>query len=235
LTGAANLAASGCNMRGSRTTSLLLGGHGIEASGSSRVHLSNCTVTGGDSVSHFGVFLGSGVRMTGNGAAWLVDSTISAAPWTIGTPGFAIHNGATLPVIIERCTLSNGGATFAPTNQGLVQNRLLLGVSMPNSPVSPGGLVQVDFRTQPGLFVAYHVAFRSSTPNVHPLLAETEWGFLANSLFLGYLVADAQGFASSVLPVPNIPGLVHLPLWFSGWTAVDIPVAVSPPVGVVLR
>ena len=234
LNGGSALSASGCAIHGTHTTSFLVGGAGIEAANSSVVHLSNCTVVGGDSVSHVSVLLGSALALRDQARAWVVDSDLSVLPTMLAAPAIVVANTSSSPVLLERCTLDNGGA-LVPLTSGAVLNHLLLGISTPNAVVAPGGTVQVDFRTQPGLFVAYHVSFTVTAPNANPLLAELEWGFLASSLFLGFLQPDPQGLATAVLPIPNLPGITHLPLWFCGWTATDLPVEVSPLAAVVLR
>lgn len=237
LVGAADLAASQTFVQGGRTGLFLSGGYGIDAGGSSRVHLSDCTVRGGDLFSHYTGGGVPGLRLTGAARAWLVDSLIAAGHYVAVPPIVAIANQSSAPVLVERCVLENGDPqpNPSPVTSGLVQPHLLLGASLASTAAQAGGTIQVDFRTQPGLFVAWHVAFSLTPPNTAPILAEPEWGFVANSLFLGFLPSDAQGLAVGVVPVPNLPGLTHLPLWFTGWTAVDVPVELAPPLGLVLR
>lgn len=233
LFGTAHLSTTGSTIHGAHTSSFLLGGAAVDVADQAQAHLSSCVLLGGESLSHFSALGAPGLNTRMQGRAWLVDCDVSGSLAAGIPPQSAIRNVSTEPVLIERCTLTAG--QFAPVTIGVVQSHLLLGIATPNTVVSPGGVVQVDYHTQPGLFVASHVGFTIQAAASHPLLAEPEWGMFGSSLFLGFLTPDPQGVASLVVPVPNLPGLAHLPLWFSGWTAVGLPVEVAPLANVILR
>lgn len=231
LLGTASVSAVQCQFRGA-PASWLPNPCGIRAGGSSSLHVGNSFVRGGTNGFHGVTAAANGVQATGAARAWFVDTDVAA--WNQSTlPCAAVSNQSSSPIAFERgSALDNLGAPGSFV--GAVQDSLVLGVST-NDQIEIGQLFTLDFRTRPGLPVFVHATFFLQAPVSYPIVVQPDWGFAANSIFLAGMVADGQGQATYGIVIPPLPFLQDLQLWFSAWSAIDLPVQLAPVLGGTVR
>jgi hypothetical protein len=80
-----------------------------------------------------------------------------------------------------------------------------------------------------------HAMFQLQAPVDIPILAQADWGFVPNSIFLGGILADAQGLAPFSVTIPNLPLLQDMQLWFCAWSATTLPAQLAPVLGGTIR
>lgn len=231
LTGGGAATATQCSFLG-RQASWLPNPNGVRAGDSSTLQLGNCQVRGGTNGFHGILAVGNGAVVSGTARTWFVDTDVAA--WSQNVIACAaVVNTSTAPVVFERGSavdnLGNPNSFVGP-----VANDLVLGLTSTDQ-MQVGQPFAIDFRTRPGYPVFVHATFFLQAPTSYQILAQPEWGFVPNSIYLGSLVADAQGLAPYSVVIPNLPFLHDMQLWFCGWSATELPVQLAPVLGGAIR
>ena len=212
------------------------GGHGLHVD-SADVHLVRCNVlAGGNSPLVAGNAAGDGVHVASSSHVWIADSLVRGGDGHATAGSAAIRNLGSQPMVIARTTLLPGpGSPPGPTTVGPVGSGPLLG----HGTTTPGPVLgtawTVDYLGTPTTPVLAVWSDRLDAVALPPLLAQTAWLPLANFAIAAGGVTDAGGALPFVFPLPATPALLHLAFFMQGVSGLALPLAVSPPVGGVLR
>ncbi len=231
----ANIAATDSQFLGPNGAFFTSPGRGITIHGSTgSLHLSHCTVTGGNAGGIVAEAPPQPAIVTGV-PTWITNSVITG-----GNGGFAFTGAvglfALVPTEVARSTITGGPgfATGQPTSGPVTTNPALLGVRSTDPTTAGSPLTLTYTADQPGIGVTVLGTAGDLIPPL--MISPLQQPLWASSLFVASaLSTDASGEAALVLTVPNDTALVYRAFDFTGARIAGSGVQLSPVVPVTVR
>lgn len=187
-------------------------GNGISASGTGSLHLTSCTVTGGNVGTMFFDGAYPGIGISTQVRTWLADCTIRGGsdPSAVGNYGVAAYlTGES--VQIARCSIEGGQsvASIAPATFGPIENNVELVGGRRFGEATLGGTFELGFTvSHPGIPLAVLVSGANSlTPMTGIPLLEQQPFWFTNAFTAASLTSNLFGTASLQITVPNVAAL----------------------------